>query len=297
MSNAILDLSPETYHSDPAPAPSFSASIGKVMIDRSPAHAYLEHPRLGGTKDESDATPQMDFGTLAHSLVLGKGRPVEIIYADDWRKKDTQAQRDAAHAAGRLPVLAITHARALKCAGAFLAAIPSFDPEGRWNKAESERAILCEFPNMQAGDAEARAYARGMIDRLHIDREAQTAVYWDVKTTENAAPDVIARQVFSMHYDMQLATYDWLIASAFPELAGRIKGKLVFVETVAPFAVVAVELDGAFRRIGRSKLGRAWDAWQRCTATGIWPAYTDAPVTLTPPSWATTQEMDKGFAQ
>ena len=40
------DISAEAYHADPAPEPSLSSSVAKILVNLSPAHARIAHPRL-----------------------------------------------------------------------------------------------------------------------------------------------------------------------------------------------------------------------------------------------------------
>src|SRR5258708_2254328 len=42
----IYDLDDDDYHQDPAPEPSLSSSIVKLLDQQTPAHAYAAHPRL-----------------------------------------------------------------------------------------------------------------------------------------------------------------------------------------------------------------------------------------------------------
>ena len=62
---------------------------------------------------------------------------------------------------------------------------------------------------------------------------------------------------------------------------------------VAPFSLVPVELDSSYRQIGRSKLGRAWDAWCSGMASGVWPSYADNVVTISPPPYEVSRELDE----
>ena len=283
------DISPSAYHSDPCPAPSFSASLGKVLLDKSPAHAYLRHPRLGGAGKEQETSDAMDFGSLVHGLILGKGADVLTIDADDWRSKEARTLRDMARASGKLPVLRKDMERAILVEPAFRAQLPA-EEAALFNCGTSEQVIVADFANLK-GDG--RVYARGMVDRLHINRDNMTARIWDIKTCDDASPDKLERRVYEMHYEMQMACYEWLLESVMPELKGRVTSRLLFVETSEPYSVVAVELDGMFRQIGRSKLGRAWDTWCECIARGVWPSYTDKVLTLGPSPWAASREMDE----
>jgi len=80
----FLEINEAGYHADPCEAPSFSASLGKVILDQSPLHAYLAHPRLGGAVREPSSA--MEFGTLVHKLILGEGASVVSVNADNWKK-------------------------------------------------------------------------------------------------------------------------------------------------------------------------------------------------------------------
>lgn len=294
----FLDINEAGYHADPCPSPSFSASIGKAIIDQSPAHAYLQHPRLGGAgKERDEVTPAMEFGTACHKLILGCGADIVSVDAPDWKTKAAQAQRDLVRTQGKLPLLAHRLARATEVEAAFRAQLHCMagDIEANFNRGQSERVIVAKFANLKASDS-GRVFARGMLDRVLINEADSTAHIWDVKTTTDASPASLTRRIIDGNYEMQMACYEWLLESKRPDLAGRITSTLLFIETEAPFALVPVELDGAFRSMGRSKLGRAWDAWQLAMATGVWPSYTSRTITLGPPAWALSAEMDKGVA-
>ena len=95
----------EVYHADPAPEPSLSSSIAKLLIDRSPEHAFHAHPRLSGPKEESDPTRPKEIGTAAHKLLLDQGRDLVVVEAEAWTTKDAKVARAAAYAAGDCPIL------------------------------------------------------------------------------------------------------------------------------------------------------------------------------------------------
>lgn len=288
---APLATMPEReYHADPAPAPSFSASLGKVILDKSPMHAYLAHPRLGGTKREP--TSAMEFGTLVHKLILGEGTSIVSVNADNWKAAAARTARDEARATGKLAVLAPDIDEAGKIVSAFRKQYPANDA-ALFNQGDSERVIVIDQPNHKSVDPAARAYSRSMMDRVLIDVANNTARIWDVKTCADASPDAIERTIYERHYDMQMMCYEWMLGVVRPELVGRITTQLIFIESSEPHCVVPVELDGMFRQIGRSKLGRAWDTWCECCATGIWPGYTDSVLTLGPPAWAQARELDE----
>jgi len=74
------------YHGDPAPEPSISASLIRMLLEASPLHAWRAHPRLGNC-GEDRKTAESDCGTAAHALLLEGRDIVDVIDAPDWRTK------------------------------------------------------------------------------------------------------------------------------------------------------------------------------------------------------------------
>src|SRR5215472_13975214 len=66
------DINAETYFSDPIIRPSLTQSLCKILLERSPLHAWYAHPRLNPDYAPDDDT-KFDIGNLAHTLLLGKG--------------------------------------------------------------------------------------------------------------------------------------------------------------------------------------------------------------------------------
>ena len=84
----IYDGVPEAdYHADPCPEPSLSRSVMKLLIDLSPQHAYVAHPRVSGMPDLPDdgGDEVMDFGTAAHSSFLLSKSIITRLDFPDWR--------------------------------------------------------------------------------------------------------------------------------------------------------------------------------------------------------------------
>ena len=71
------DVPHEVYHGDGFIRPALSASIAKVLLSRSPQHAYLAHPALGCQVVEQEVNEAkretLDRGAIIHSLLLGNG--------------------------------------------------------------------------------------------------------------------------------------------------------------------------------------------------------------------------------
>src|SRR6266404_3217428 len=97
------------YFSDPCPEPSLSQSICKVILERSPLHARHEHPRLRPATTDDDETEKYDkpkaVGNAAHSIMIGRGKELFVIKANDFRTNDAKVKRDGAVEAGKTPIL------------------------------------------------------------------------------------------------------------------------------------------------------------------------------------------------
>jgi hypothetical protein len=96
------------YHADQIDPdrPSLSASIACVLIAKSPAHAYTQHPRLNPAYVKPEEKKAWDIGTAAHSLLLEGYANVHVVEGcTDWRTKDAKAEADQARAQGKIPML------------------------------------------------------------------------------------------------------------------------------------------------------------------------------------------------
>ena len=105
-SPGIYQITKQVYHEDPCPKPSLSATIAKVLYERSPAHAVLLHPRLRTEDVEVKSSRIMELGTAAHAVILeNKWDSISIIDAPDFRTKEAREKRDGALFMGLTPIL------------------------------------------------------------------------------------------------------------------------------------------------------------------------------------------------
>jgi hypothetical protein len=264
-------LTVDEYHSDPAPAPSLSASIAKVLVEQSPMHAWSQHPRLGGV--QAAPTEAMEDGTVLHRLLLGKGAEFVSVAANDWKTKAAKAARAAARAAGKVAVLE------RKLSAAMLAAEKirerALERGIDFSAGENELAVVWREPN--------GVYARAMIDHV------EGALIVDVKKTTSAHPEDAAKSVVNYGYDIQRAAYVRALEVARPELAGRVEFAFLFCETKPPYAVQLAQLDGAFRMRGERLWSEAVAQWGACLSEGRWPGY-EQPAYLAAPGWLLARE-------
>lgn len=268
----ILRLTADEYHLRPG----LSASIASTLIARSPLHAHTQHPCFGGKG--KTPTAAMDFGSVAHRLVLGAGKDFAPLPFDDWRTKAARESRDNARAEGKTPILGDDFIHAEEVARNVKEQLPD---HGVFLDGESEVAIEWWEP---AGDVFVRC--RGMLDHLRIDHGEVI----DLKFTDNAATEKIEKSAENFGYAIQRAAYDRALTALRPSLAGRTSFIFAFCEKEAPYAINAVSADGIFRELGERRWLRAVATWAQCLKDNYWPAYGTGINTITPPAWALARE-------
>lgn len=275
----LFRYSEKEYFADPCERPSFTQSTAKTLLSRSPFHAWTFHPRFGGYKRQ--ATDEMNKGSLIHTMLLGVGKEIVAIEADNYRTKAAQEARDEALALGQIPMLAREVEEAEKMVEAIRSQLDDFGIElGRerevtavWEEESAHGPVLC----------------RAMFDALE-----PRVVLQDLKTCKQADLHSVQQAFTKWGYDLQYAAYTSAFRHLWPDMAGREDFVFLFVETEYPFCVTPVRPDGAMRALGESKWRRAVEKWSECLATGVWPKYTNGIVDLAPTSYALYQEEIAG---
>lgn len=267
MTATLLNVTPEQYHARPG----FSSTVAKTLLARSPLHARAEYR-------DRKATREMDFGSVAHRLVLGRGADFEVLDFGDYKTNAAKAARDAARKAGRVPILAEAFERANVAAEAIRVGL-------------ADRGILLDGASEQAieWDEDSKhgpVLCRAMFDHVWIDRGR----ILDLKLTGDASQTAIERTSENMLYGVQSAAYSRALVALEPDHAGRVDFLFCFAEADAPHALNICRPDGAFRELGERRWLRAVAAWAEAQATDTWPAYGDHVNTINPPSWALARE-------
>jgi hypothetical protein len=267
----LLSVTPEEYHR----LSGFSASLATTLLNQSPLHALAASPEFGGGGGEG--TKETDRGTICHHLVLGCGQKYEVLDFDDWRKKVAQEARDAAVAAGKVPVLKHTFDGYLELAARVTENLADY---GVILDGKSEQAVSW-VEDTENGEVACRS----MFDHVWLDRGRII----DLKFVRDASPEAVARSASGYGYDIQAAGYTRALGALRPEWLGRIKFSFAFCETEAPYAMFLCEPDGLFREIGAKRWRRAVERWALCKATQEWPGYEVGDISL--PQWAAAKEM------
>ena len=270
----------QEYIADPAPEPSLSASVAHTLITQSPLHAFMQHPRLnpGGEREEST---KADIGTIAHGVLLENDwSRVVVIDAEDWRTKVAKEARDAAYAAGKVPMLVKQERPLRKMVDEARKAIANSELADVWGNGTAEQTLV-----WQEGDI----WLRSRPDWLAKDH----SLIIDYKTTTGSAePNSWMRTALGNGNDLQAVLG---LRGIKALTTGGENCKFVFMvqEQNAPYAVSFVGLDPVFLDMAEHKLERAITLWRDCITTNTWGGYPSRICWMSPPAWAYTEEEMK----
>lgn len=263
----IHDISAEHYHGDPAPAPSLSSSIAKLIISRSALHAWTAHPKLNPNWEPKESKT-FDIGRAAHRAVLGKGGdyvaiPEGILASNGAAStKEAKAFIEQAREAGLTPLkeaevaqieaMAAVVRRALDDMGILL------DP------VRSEMTALAEVQGV---------WCRAMVDNAPSNPRMPLI---DFKTCEDASPQSCRRSVENYGYDVQMAHY----LETWEAACGEKRDFLfIFQEKTAPYEIGVMRLlakpghSEDWLEDAQEKIRHARGTWAECLRTDIWPGY------------------------
>ena len=257
----VLRLPAAEYHAETgSDVPTLSSSIAVDLITKTPAHAYLNHPKLNPSFGATEEKKEWDLGTVVHSLLLEGYSIAHIVEGyDNWRTKDAQDEGKHARSAGKIPMLRHEFDKASAMVDAAREQIDS------WN---------IDPPLLDAGQAELtlRWDEGGVACRCRPDwlRDDWLAVD-DIKTARTADPDYFSRKtVYEYGYDIKAAMY---LRGIKAEFGVDARWRWIVVAKTAPYLVSVVEPSDEVLQVGNAKLDRALQMWRECLTTGMWPGY------------------------
>lgn len=258
------ELDEKSYHSDICVEPSVSSGLIRKM-ERSPLHAWYSHPRLNPEVRGFNST-RLDQGSLAHTLVLGKGDDILVIDAADWRSKEAQEKRTEARKKNLLAVLHKDYERAAAMAEISKPYLPT----------GMEIEIALFWKHKTSGEPR---WCRAKPDGMYHERN----VIFDFKTVgKSAHPDAFARHALDFGYDAQAAFY----INGYEAIYGT-RPRFIFVaqEMDPPYSVSMHEFDEEVLDLARHRINRGMDLWDQCLRTNEWPGYTNQINTMQLPPW------------
>lgn len=280
----------DAYFADPCPAPSLSQSVAKVLIEQSPLHAKMAHPKLAPPAEDDDEPEKyvkaMAIGNAAHKLMLGRGKTIAIIEHNNFTSKAAKEAKQQAIEAGCEPILAKHHEIAQRMV---LAA------RGQLSQIEGcERAFREGDAEVVVASCEDGLWLRSMIDWITPDLREVV----DFKTSGmSASPYNTGKLMASAGWHLQAAMHERILDVIDPQNAGRRRFLYVCQENEAPFALTVNEIGEAALTIGRKQIDYAVNVWRRCLETGDWPAYPLRIIRPELPGWHETGWLNREVAE
>jgi PDDEXK-like domain of unknown function (DUF3799) len=281
----IHHISATEYHAGVDAIPRLSASIANLLVTSSPAHAWWHHPVLNPNYVPTEDA-KYDVGSVAHAILLDGHDFDDIVVsvdADDWRTKAAREERDAARAAGHVPLLLKQRAEVLALVDAVRTQLADHEADPTpLTDGVPEATLLWE---------EAGVHLKARVDWLRTDNAAVD----DLKTTtRSAAPAAYARALFNIGGDIQAAMY----VRAVQQLTGAVPDfRWIVVESSPPYALSVLSPDPGVLELGRRKVDWAIAKWRQCLAADEWPAYAKRVAYVEPPAWEESRWLETELAE
>lgn len=269
----IYDIPADQYHADPVPGGSLSSTGARKILTCPAKFAYeREH-------GQTSTTDAMEFGTAAHSIVLGDGPDVVCVAWDNWRTGAAQVERAEIRAAGGVPLLPADYDRA----HAMAAAVRSHPRAAELLEAgEAEQTFIWR-------DDVTGVWCRSRVDWLPAAGRGRRTIA-DYKTCSDASLPSIEQDIYRWAYHQQAA---WYLDGVLAVLGLEADFEFIFQEKEPPYLVNTVQLSADALTLGAARNRRAREVYAECTASGIWPGYGDSTHYLSLPPWAADRDTQE----
>jgi hypothetical protein len=211
-----------------------SPSLAKVLLQKSPKHAYLV-----ATGERSERTDSQRLGSAIDRLVFGVGDEIVI-----------KEKRGQVEVPGTILLTPSDYDRAIRASNA----VADFCPDLR-------KSMIQPYLRWHTEGIECS----GRPD--HIDEE-QWLVN-DLKTAHDLSDEAIVRSIELYGYDIQAAAYLEAVTVLYEWPRPRFR--FIFVETAPPYDVRIVEPDQLMISSGQALWRKAVMTWKHCLETNTWP--------------------------
>lgn len=266
------DVSESEYHADPVAGGSLS-STGARRILPPGCPAKFRH----GQQHPTPPSTAMNFGSAAHTRVLGAGPQLAKVPAKDWRTKNAKMMRQVALAFDRIPVLPAEFSTVEAMADAIKAhplASTLLDPD----RGVPERTIVWQ-------DETTGVWCRARLDWIPFG----TRFFTDYKTAISAEQESFGRSVYTYGYHQQAAWYlDGVQALGLADTDAAFL--FIVQEKDPPYLVTVNELDATALEVGRARNRWARTVYAECVKAEKWPGYSDDVSQISLPQWALKRE-------
>lgn len=281
METGIIRMTSADYHSDPAPEPSLSSTLAKIILRQSPLHAWNASPRLNPNWKPLDKKT-FDIGRATHRAVLGAGDEFigipESILATNGAASTKEAKAFIADArqSGRTPLKQQEYDQVQLMAN--MAWCRLEDNGIEIDPGRSELAAIVQIDGV---------WCRAMFDNVSAD---PLGPIYDFKTCEDASPNSCLRSVLNYGYDVQAAHYQAVWKAVTGENRPFV---FIFQEKSAPFDISIIRLSTSFSDIADMRAAKARDIWKACLESGKWPGYPNGVHEIDAPAWFIEREYQE----
>ncbi len=252
----------------------FSSGMAVRILQQSPLHAWIDSPWNPARED--DSSKATDIGTVAHDVLLEGGTGIiERIDPNDypaektgaiptgWTNKAIRAARDAARAAGKIPLFPDDVAAVTAMVDAAHEFLATSELAGVFETGAPEQTIVWQ---------DGATLCKARPDWLNAD------VCLHLKTTARSVnPGAFERMAINMGYDVSLAFYARGIE--------RDRHLILAIEQEPPYACKLFGLSNAQADISARKVERAIATWAACMKAGKFPAYDGSVHWIEPTPW------------
>jgi PDDEXK-like uncharacterized protein DUF3799 len=271
------------YRADPFDG-SFTQSIAKVLLAHSALHAR-EESALAEPREEDDEAEKyvkaQAIGNAVHKTILGRGKDIEVIDAKDFKKDVAKQARDAATAAGRVPILAKHKAIADRMSQRAYEQLLRHEDKDAFTNGSGEVMIAWQ---------EDGVWFRALIDWLSHDLRTID----DFKSSGmSMAAHVLGKRAETAGWHVQHAFIRRGLDVLDPANAGRRRHRNIAQEQFHPFALNVMHHDKYWLTMGEKKVEAAVTAWKAARKSNRWACY--PPVSVCPeyPKYAESQWLDR----
>jgi len=231
--------------------PFLSSGLCHTLLTYSPHHARHEQQNR-----EQDDTNASDMGTCIHDALLEGIDRIQAIDAPDWRTKSAREARDAARAAGKIPMLEHKVWQVEAAVKAARDCVANSELAGVFDDGQPEATIVWD-----EGGIKAKARPDWTAKGWHVS----------VKTTEGSAnPALYTRhRISQLGHDTGLAFYD----RGFQAHGVRLQHRILLIEQAPPYGCAIFGLAPSKWEYAERRIARAIATWQECHETGHFPCY------------------------
>lgn len=229
----------------------FSSSVAFRVVTQSPYHA-----RYSQIAPENYCKTA-DIGTAAHKILLeGTEDGIVLIDAPDWRTNAAKAERDAAYAECKIPLLV----HQIDAIRAMVNSVRSFVEKTEIAKVFGSGNAEVSI-HWDEGGLLCKARPDYLSDDWHIS----------LKTTSASANPAlwIRRQLTPMGYDFGLAFYE----RGLKANGVKVQHRLLVIEQNPPYGCSLIALGPDKKAISTALVQQSIETWKRCVETGEYPGY------------------------